>query len=100
MKIILHSGPAHSTRIEESGDVEAEYGHFNFNLSDISSGAHNRTYTVEPEETVDPLPNLTPPEPDETVDPLPNLAPPEQNLTVTFDVPHMEDDGHSEITEQ
>ena len=114
MKIILHSGPVHSTRIEESGDVEAEYGHFNFNLSDISSGdtstAHNRTYTVvdplpnltppEPEETVDPLPNLTPPEPDETVDPLPNLTPPEQNLTVTFDVPHMEDDGHSEIAEQ
>ena len=85
MKIILHSGPAHSTRIEESGDVEAEYGHFQFNLSDISSGAHNRTYTVEPDETVDPLPNLTPPE---------------QNLTVTFDVPHMEDDGHSEIAEQ
>ena len=84
MKIILHSGPVHSTRIEESGDVEAEYGHFNFNLSDISSAdtskGHNRIYTV--------------------VEPLPNLIPPEQNLTVTFDIPHMEDHSHSEIAEQ
>ena len=99
MKIILHSGPVHSTRIEESGDVEAKYGHFNFNLSDISSAdtstGHNRTCTV-----LDPLPDLTPPEPDETVDPLPDLTPPEQNLTVTFDIPHMEDDSHSEIAEQ
>ena len=37
MTIILHSGPAQTTRKEESENVEAEYGHFNFNLSDISS---------------------------------------------------------------
>ena len=84
LKIIFHSGPAHSTRIEESGDVEANYGHFKFNLSDNSSAdtstGHNRTYTV--------------------VEPLPDLIPPEQNLTVTFDIPHMEDDSHSEIAEQ
>ena len=84
MKIILQSGPAYSTRIEESGYVEAEYGHFNFNLLDISSAdtstGHNRTYTV--------------------VEPLPDLIPPEQNLTVTFDIPHMEDDSHSEIAVQ
>ena len=97
MKIILHSGPTHSTHIHvEESDVEPEYGHFNFNLSDISSAdtstGHNRTCTV-----LDPLPDLTPPEPDETVDPLPDLTPPEQNLTVTFDIPHMEDDSHSEI---
>ena len=83
MKIILHSVPAHSTRIEESGNVEAEYGHFNFKLSDISSAdtstGHNRPYTV--------------------VDPLPDLTPPEQNWTVTFDITHMEDDRHSEIAE-
>ena len=34
------------------------------------------------------------------VEPLPDLIPPEQNLTVTFDIPHMEDDSHSEIAEQ
>ena len=82
MTIILHSGPAQSTRIEQSGNVEADYGYFNFNLSDISSAdtstGHNRT----------------------VVDPLPYLTTPEQNLTVTFDIPHMEDDSHSEIAEQ
>ena len=74
----------------------------------IHSTGHNRTVVdplpdlipPEPYENVDPLPDLTPHEPDETVDPLPDLTSPEQNLTVTFDIPHMEDDSHSEIAEQ
>ena len=92
MKIILYSGPAHSTRIKESGNVETEYGHFNFNISDISSAdtstGNNRTVVdplqdlipPEPYETVDPLPDLTRHEPDETVDLPPDLTTPEQNL--------------------
>ena len=49
------------------------------NSADTSTG-HNRPYTV--------------------VGPLPDLTQPEQNWTVTFDIPHMEDDSHSEIAEQ
>ena len=41
-----------------------------------------RPHPTKPDETVDPLPDLTPPEPDETVDPLPDIIPPEPDQTV------------------
>ncbi|XP_061191812.1 uncharacterized protein LOC133200093 [Saccostrea echinata] len=113
------SGPAHSTHIEDSGNVNLEYGQFN--MSNISAGGNttdlNRTYTIEPAmpmpdaaSDVDPTPpepasdledvDPTPPEPAsdlEDVDPTP--PEPALNLTTTFDVSRGQEDNDEEIAE-